>query len=53
VQQACLMLLNPVFEPTFSSLSHGFIKRRSCHSALLQMDKKMRYTCLIYWRWYC
>jgi retron-type reverse transcriptase len=40
VQQACLMLLNPVFEPTFSSLSHGFIKRRSCHSALLQMDKK-------------
>ena len=39
VQQACYTLLDPVFAPNFSKLSHGFIKKRSCHSALMQMNK--------------
>lgn len=34
VQEAMRMVLEVIFEPSFSDLSHGFRPRRSCHSAL-------------------
>lgn len=34
VQKAILVLLEPIFEPEFLSVSHGFRKNKSCHSAL-------------------
>lgn len=34
VQTACLMLLEPIFEPTFSHASFGFRPRRNAHQAL-------------------
>lgn len=34
VQEAIRMILEPVFEPTFSEHSHGFRTKRSCHTAL-------------------
>jgi len=34
VQKAILVLLEPIFEPGFLSVSHGFRKNKSCHSAL-------------------
>jgi hypothetical protein len=40
IQKACHLLIEPVFEPKFRNSSHGFRKNRSCHSALMQMDKK-------------
>lgn len=34
VQEAMRLVLNAIFEPTFSSHSHGFIYGKSCHTAL-------------------
>lgn len=34
VQEAMRMILETVYEPTFSDNSHGFRPQRSCHSAL-------------------
>lgn len=34
IQKAILVLLEPIFEPEFEKVSHGFRKGRSCHSAL-------------------
>lgn len=34
VQEAVRMLLNAIYEPTFSNNSHGFRPHRSCHTAL-------------------
>lgn len=34
VQTACLMLLEPIFDPTFSYFSFGFRPRRNAHQAL-------------------
>lgn len=34
VQTACLMFLEPIFEPTFSHFSFGFRPRRNAHQAL-------------------
>jgi hypothetical protein len=34
VQQGLMLILTPLFEPRFSSHSHGFRTKRSCHSAL-------------------
>lgn len=34
VQTACLILLEPIFEPTFSHFSFGFRPRRNAHQAL-------------------
>ena len=31
------MLLEAIYEPTFSNLSHGFRPKRSCHTALSQI----------------
>ena len=34
VQEACRIILEAIYEPKFSNLSHGFRPNRSCHSAL-------------------
>lgn len=38
VQEAMRMVLEVIFEPTFSDLSHGFRPGRSCHSALKRIS---------------
>jgi group II intron reverse transcriptase/maturase len=38
VQEIIRMLLESIFEPTFSNLSHGFRAKRSCHTALSQIQ---------------
>lgn len=37
VQEVMRMILEPIFEPTFSNNSHGFRPNRSCHTALRQV----------------
>lgn len=37
VQEVMRMILENVYEPTFSDNSHGFRERRSCHTALSQI----------------
>jgi len=39
VQEAVRMILEAVFEPTFSDNSHGFRPNRSCHTALESITK--------------
>jgi len=39
VQEVLRMLLESIYEPTFSHLSHGFRPNRSCHTALQQIQK--------------
>lgn len=39
IQEVIRLILEAVFEPIFSNNSHGFIKKRSCHSALYQVEK--------------
>jgi RNA-directed DNA polymerase len=36
VQEAVRMVLEPLYEPTFDSSSHGFRPERSCHTAIAQ-----------------
>ena len=38
VQDIVRMLLESIYEPTFSNLSHGFRPKRSCHTALSQIQ---------------
>jgi len=38
VQEAVRMLLQAIFDPTFSDSSHGFRPGRSCHSALKHIE---------------
>ncbi len=38
VQEIVRMLLEAIYEPTFSNYSHGFRPNRSCHTALLQLQ---------------
>jgi group II intron reverse transcriptase/maturase len=38
VQEIIRMLLEAIYEPTFSNLSHGFRPKRSCHTALTQIQ---------------
>lgn len=38
VQEIIRMILESIYEPTFSTLSHGFRAKRSCHTALLQIQ---------------
>lgn len=38
VQEIVRMTLESIYEPTFSKLSHGFRAKRSCHTALLQIQ---------------
>jgi group II intron reverse transcriptase/maturase len=38
VQEIVRMMLESIYEPTFSNKSHGFRPKRSCHTALLQIQ---------------
>jgi len=38
VQEIIRMILEAIYEPTFSRYSHGFRPHRSCHTALLQIQ---------------
>ena len=40
IQEAMRMILEAVYEPTFSDHSHGFRPNRGCHSALLSVSQK-------------
>ena len=39
VQEVVRMILESIYEPTFSDVSHGFRPKRSCHTALLRIQK--------------
>ena len=39
VQEVVRMILEAIYEPTFSNYSHGFRPKRSCHTALSQVKK--------------
>ena len=39
VQEVIRMILESIYEPTFSNQSHGFRPKRSCHTALTQIQK--------------
>ena len=39
VQEVVRMILEAIYEPTFSNNSHGFRPERSCHTALTQVKK--------------
>lgn len=39
VQEACRIILEAIYEPKFSNLSHGFRPNRSCHTALKEIYK--------------
>ena len=43
VQQALLQVLEPIFESTFSSRSHGFRPQRGCATALSVVDRAVQY----------
>jgi group II intron reverse transcriptase/maturase len=36
-QEVIRVLIEPIFEPTFHDSSHGFLRRRSCHTAMAQL----------------
>ena len=38
VQEVIRMILESIYEPTFSKTSHGFRQGKSCHTALLQIQ---------------
>ncbi len=38
VQEIVRMMLESIYEPTFSNFSHGFRPKRSCHTALMQIQ---------------
>jgi group II intron reverse transcriptase/maturase len=40
VQEVLRMILESVYEPTFSNFSHGFRPNRSCHTALASLKKE-------------
>lgn len=42
VQEAMRMILEAIYEPTFSETSHGFRPRRSCHTALKAAQARMQ-----------
>lgn len=39
VQEVVRMMLEAIYEPTFSDYSHGFRPNRSCHTALIQLKR--------------
>ena len=42
VQEVIRMILEPIYETSFSEYSHGFRKGRSCHTALGQIDRDFK-----------
>ena len=39
IQEAVRLILESIYEPTFSDLSHGFRPNKSCHTALKYVEK--------------
>lgn len=39
VQEICRMILEAIYEPKFSESSHGFRPNKSCHTALMEIDR--------------
>jgi len=39
VQEVMRMILESIYEPNFSNLSHGFRPKRSCHTALMHVQR--------------
>lgn len=39
VQEVARMILESIYEPNFSNLSHGFRPERSCHTALMHVQR--------------
>jgi group II intron reverse transcriptase/maturase len=39
VQEVVRMILESIYEPTFSDASHGFRPKKSCHTALVKIQK--------------
>ncbi|RQW17864.1 group II intron reverse transcriptase/maturase, partial [Bacillus sp. C1-1] len=39
VQEICRMILETIYEQSFSVSSHGFRPNKSCHTALMEIDK--------------
>lgn len=39
VQEACRMIMEAIYEPSFTNTSHGFRPNRSCHTALTVINK--------------
>ena len=39
VEEVIKMILESIYDPTFSNYSHGFRPDRSCHTALLQLQQ--------------
>jgi len=42
IQEMIIILLEAIFEPTFSDHSHGFRQNRSCHTALKEIHQNFR-----------
>lgn len=42
IQEVCRMILEAIYEPTFSDSSHGFRPNKSCHTALKQIRNTFR-----------
>lgn len=42
VQEALRIIIEPIYETTFSNLSHGFRPERSCHIALKEINTRMK-----------
>jgi retron-type reverse transcriptase len=42
VQEAIRMILEAIYEPTFSDYSHGFRPKRSCHTALKHVRQQFQ-----------
>lgn len=42
VQEVIRLLLESIYEPTFSDNSHGFRPKRSCHTALMQIQRTFK-----------
>lgn len=42
IQEVCRMILEAIYEPVFSSNSHGFRPNKSCHTALTQVRRTFK-----------
>lgn len=42
VQECMRMILETIYEPSFSEYSHGFRPNKGCHSALKMINQKFR-----------
>lgn len=42
VQEVVRMMLEAIYDPSFSEHSHGFRPKRSCHTALMEIERTYR-----------